>query len=118
MKEIEKDVVVSGAPRDELKRCKEMLDSLEKAVSKLPKGEIVRRKKIYRGKEHCYVSIKHREGHKFVSKQIPNEDVYEVTEKLKLRQKYEKEINVCKKKIVCLNKIINSSKKGKGSFSR
>jgi hypothetical protein len=38
MKVVEKDKVISGMLSDELKRCLEILDSLAKSVSKLPKG--------------------------------------------------------------------------------
>jgi hypothetical protein len=38
MKVVEKDKVISGMLHDELKLCQEMLDSLKKSVSELPKG--------------------------------------------------------------------------------
>jgi hypothetical protein len=44
MKVVEKDKVISGMLRDELKRCQEMLESLVKSVSKLPKDVMNKRK--------------------------------------------------------------------------
>jgi len=118
MKVVEKDKVISGMLRDELKRCHEMLDSLERSVSKLTKGTINERKKRYKGKEYLYSYLKYREGEKVISKHIPNKEVQEILKKLELRKKYEKEIQSYKKKIAYLNKITKTGKKkGHGNIA-
>ena len=118
MKVVEKDKVISGMLQDELKRCQEMLDSLEKSVIKLPKGVINERKKRYKGKVYLYSYLKYRKGEKVISKHIPNKEVQEIVKKLELRKKYEKEIQSYKKKIVYLNKLTKTGKKrGHGNIA-
>lgn len=119
MKVVEKDKVISGMLRDELKRCREMLGSLERSVSGLPKGIINKRKKRYKDKVYSYHYLKYRDGSKVVNKHIPNSGVQELLEKLELREKYEKEIKSYKSKIAYLSKILGSDKKrGHGNRSK
>jgi hypothetical protein len=118
MKVVENDKVISGMLRDELKRCQEMIDSLEKSVSELPKGTINERQKRYKDKIYSYFYLKYREGEKVSSKHIPNKEVQKIMEKLKLRKKYEKEIQSYKKKIAYLNKIMKDGKRrGHGNIA-
>jgi len=106
MKVVEKDKVISGMLHDELKRCREMFDNLEKAVSGLPRGSINERKKRYKEKEYSYHYLKYRDGEKIVSKYIPIKDLQDILKRLELRKKYEKEIQSYQKKIAYLNKIL------------
>jgi hypothetical protein len=64
---VEKGKVVGGMLRDELKRCREMLDGLRKAASGLPKGVISEREKHYKNKVYSYYYLKHRHGEKVIS---------------------------------------------------
>ncbi|HYA12234.1 MAG TPA: hypothetical protein VEF37_04565 [Thermodesulfovibrionales bacterium] len=111
MKVVEKDKVISGMLRDELKRCQEMLESLEKSISGLPKGAMSERKKRYMNKVYSYYYLKYREGEKVISKHIPNREVQEILKKLALRKKYEKEMQSYEKKIAYLNKILRAGKR-------
>jgi len=111
MKVVEKDKVISGMLFDELKRCQEMLNSIEKSVSELPKGVINKRKKRYKDKEYFYYYLKYRDNDKVINKHIPNKEVQEISKKLELRKKYEKEIRSYKKKIAYLNKILVTGKR-------
>src|SRR3972149_12195855 len=111
MKVVEKDKVISGMLRDELKRCQEMLDSLAKSVSKLPKGVMNERKKRYKDRVYSYYYLKYREGGKVINKHIPNKEVQEISKKLVIRNKYEKEIQSYKNKIAYLNKIVGDNKR-------
>ena len=116
MKVVEKDKVISGMLRDELKRCHEMLDSLEKSVSELPKGSISERKKRY--KVYSYYYLKYREGEKVISKHVSNREVQEILKKLAMRKKYEKEMQSYEKKIAYLNKILRAGKRrGNGNIA-
>ena len=111
MKVVEKDKVISGMLRDELMRCQEMLDSLEKSVSELPKGSISERKKFYKNKVYSYYYLKYRNGEKVISKHVPNIEVQEILNKLAMRKKYEKEMQSYEKKIAYLNKILRAGKR-------
>jgi len=113
MKVVEKDKVISGMLQDEMKRCKEMLESLEKAVSGLPKGVINERKKRYKDKVYSYHYLKYREGEKVFNKHIAKKESQDILKKLEQRKKYEKEIQSYKRKIAYLNKIMNAGK-GRG----
>lgn len=108
---VEKDKVISGMLRDELKRCHEMLDSLERSVSELPKGAINERKKRYKEKVYSYFYLKYREGEKVISKHVPNREVQEILKKLAMRKKYAKEMQSYEKKIAYLNKILRTGKR-------
>jgi hypothetical protein len=118
MKVVEKDKVISGMLGDELKRCQEMLGSLEKSVSELPKGVISERIKRYKDKEYVYYYLKYRVGDKVINKHIPKKEVEGLLKKLALRKKYEKEIVSYKKKIAYLNKILSTDKRRHGNSSQ
>lgn len=103
---MEKDKVISGMLRDELKRCREMVDGLEQSMASLPKGSINKRIKRYKGREYSYYCLKYREGDKVINKHIPKGEIKELREKLKLRKKYEKEMRSYRVKIAYLNKML------------
>jgi hypothetical protein len=111
MKVVEKDKVISGMLSDELRRCQEMLDNLQKSLSALPKGALNKRKKRYKDREYSYYYLKYRDGGKVINKHISNKKVKEILENLKLRKKYEKEIQSYKKKIAYLNKLMGVDKR-------
>lgn len=111
MKVVEKDKVISGMLHDELKRCQEMLDSLKNSISNLPKGVLSKREKRYKDKVYSYYYLKYRNGKRVINKHIPHNEVQEILKKLEQRKKYEKEIQSYKKKIVYLNKILNTDKR-------
>jgi hypothetical protein len=118
MKVVEKDRVISGMLRDELKLCQEILDSLEKSVSELPKGAISKRKKRYKNKVYFYYCLKYREGEEVISKHVPDREVQEILKKLAMRKKYEKEMQSYEKKIAYLNKILRAGKRrGHGNIA-
>lgn len=111
MKVVEKDRVIGGMLLDELKRCKEMLDGLEKSISGLPKGTISERKKHYKSKVYSYYYLKYRDGEKVISKHIPIGEVQAIVEKLEMRKKYEKEIDSYEKRVAYLNKILRAGER-------
>lgn len=106
MKVVEKDKVISGMLHDELKRCQEILDGLRRSVSKLPKGVINKRKKRYKDKVYFYYYLKYRDGKKVINKHISKEEIQEISKKLEQRKKYGKEMQLYKKRIDYLNRII------------
>lgn len=111
---VENDKVISGMLSDELTRCNEMLSSLEKTLLNFPKGSLNTRKKHYKNKVYSYFYLKYRgEGGKVISKHISDKDIDGIKEKLRLREKYYKEIQSYKKKIAYLSKVINAAKNKK-----
>ncbi|MEW6110284.1 MAG: hypothetical protein AB1632_14125 [Nitrospirota bacterium] len=107
----EKDKVISGMLQDELRRCEEMLDSLKKSASKLPKGVLSLRKKRYKKKLYSYYYLKYREGKDVVSKHISNKNVQDIAEKLEQRKKYIMEIKSYEKRIAYLEKMLKAGRK-------
>ncbi|MFA5072302.1 MAG: hypothetical protein WC539_00145 [Nitrospirota bacterium] len=110
MKVVEKDKVISGMLRDELKRCEEMLAGLQKHVAVLPKGVLSERKKRYKKKSYFYYTLKYRSGLKVINKHISNDEVPSLIKKLEQRRKYEKEMLAYGKRINYLSKILKSGK--------
>lgn len=110
MKVVEKDKVISGMLKDELKRCRDMLAELQKSIAALPKGALNERKKRYKEKVYSYYSLKYRYGEKVVNKHIPSEEAPALLKKLEQRRKFEKEARTYKKKIEYLSKILKAGK--------
>lgn len=113
MKVVEIDKVISGMLRDELKRCYELLEGLEKDMSDLPKGVLSKRKKRYKDKEYSYLSLKFRKGGRIINKHIPKEEEEGLRGQLARRKKYEKEISGYRKKIEYLNRLLSEGKRRK-----
>ena len=112
MKVVEKDKVIGGMLSDELSRCQEMLAGLSKSISELPKGAIGERKKRYKDKVYSYYYLKYRQGEKIVSKHISRKELQEISGKLEMRKKYEKEMQSYEKRIAYLNMILRAGKRG------
>jgi hypothetical protein len=110
MKVVEKDKVISGMLRDELKRCEVMLAGLQKSVAGLPKGSLSERRKRYKKKVYSYYSLKFRNGQKVVNKHIPNDEAPALIKKLEQRRKFEKEMRAFRKRINYLSKILKTGK--------
>jgi hypothetical protein len=118
MKVVEKDRIISGMLQDELQRCHEMLDSLRKAVSKLPKGVLSLRKKRYKKKVYSYYYLKYREGENVVNKHVSDDKVQKIAKQLEQRKRYMKEIRSYEKKIAYLKKVLGAGReKGHGNQS-
>lgn len=111
MNVVEKDVVVSGMLGDELSRCEEALASILESFSRLPKGSLSSRKKIYKDKEYKYHYLKYRQGDRVVCQHVAENDLEELRNKLSQRKKYEMEAQVYKKRIAYLKRILTASNK-------
>jgi len=112
MKVVEKDRVISGMLHDELRRCQEMLDSLERSLFAFPKGVISERKKRYKDKVYVYHCLKCRDGKKVINKHVASKDIPEIKKKLEQRKRIEKELRSYAKKIAYLNRVIGHAGKG------
>ena len=111
MKVVEKDKVIDGMLQDELRRCFEMLGSLRKAVSRLPKGILSSREKRYKKKVYSYYYLKYRDGKNVINKHISNEKAGQVAKQLEQREKYMKEIKSYEKRIAYLEKVLKAGGK-------
>ena len=106
MKQVEKDEMVQGVLREELKRSREMLDSLEKMANALPRGSIHIRRKQYKDRIYQYYHLKYWDKGRSISKHIKSSKVDDIEEKLERRKSYDKEIKVYKKRIAYLEKVL------------
>ena len=113
MKVVERDDVVQGMLRDELKRCGDMVQSLSHAMASLPKGSLHVRKKWYKDREYRYYYLKYRDGQNAISKHIPKFKYGEVKKKLELRKKYDGEVRAYQRRIAYLEKIILAGNRGR-----
>jgi len=107
MKVVEKDSHVHGMLNEELKRCRDMVISLRKELSNLPKGSLHARQKRYKGKEYLYHYLKYRQGGKSISRHVSQKELEEQIQKLQARKRYEKEINSYMVRMKYLEKISN-----------
>jgi hypothetical protein len=107
MRVVEKDIHVNGMLNEELKRCRDMVISLRKELSNLPKGSLHTRQKRYKGKKYLYHYLKYREGGKSISKHVSQKELEELIQKLQARKRYEKEINAYMVRMKYLEKISN-----------
>lgn len=108
MNVVEKDEIVSGMLHDELSRCSEVLASMQKAISGLPKGSLGVRKRLQKGREYKYHYLKFREGNRVVNQHVAVSKLNELRNKLAQRKKYEKEIKVYERRISYLNKLLKA----------
>jgi len=115
MSVVEKDVVVSGMLKDELKRCEEALRGIHKALSALPKGSLHIRAKVYKNKKYEYYSLKYREGQKVVNQHIAGGKLEELKKKLALRKHYEQEAKAYEQRILYLKKLLKTKGRMSGA---
>lgn len=107
MKVVEKDHHVHGMLSEEMKRCRDMIVSLEKELLNFPKGSLHIRKKGYKGKKYSYHYLKYRQGKKSISKHVPQKELETLIQKMKARKRYEKELKSYVVRMKYLEKISN-----------
>jgi hypothetical protein len=115
MNVVEKDAVVSGMLKDELKRCEEALGAIRKALSALPKGSLSIRAKLYKNKKYEYYYLKYREGQRIVNQHIASDNLEELKKKLALRKQYEQEVKAYEQRIVYLKKLLKTKGRTSGA---
>ena len=115
MNVVEKDVVVSGMLKDELKRCEEALEAIHRELSALPKGSLRIRAKVYKNRRYEYYYLKYREGQKVVNQHIASDNLEELKRKLALRKQYEKEVKAYEQRIVYLKKLLKTKGRALGA---
>lgn len=110
MKVEEKDGVVHGMLEDEYQRCRDALQSLQEKIKLYPKGALNVRKKKYKGKEYSYHYLISREDGKVMNRHVPEENISQLSNQLKERDLYKKEIQSYKKRIAYLERLLKTSK--------
>jgi len=105
MKVVEKNSHIYGMLNEELKRCRDMIISLRKELSNLPKGSLHIREKRYKGKKYLYHHLKYRQGGKSVSRHVSQKELEDLIQKLQARERYEKEMNSYMARVKYLEKI-------------
>jgi hypothetical protein len=103
---VETDAVVSEMLADELRRCEEAFEWIEKTLSLLPKGILSPRRKLQKGKEYSYHYLKFREGGKVFNQHVADDYVDKLRTELELRKKYELEAKVYRKRISYLKRLL------------
>ncbi len=106
MKVVEKDRLVDGMLQEELKRCHDMVSSLEQEIVRLPKGSLHVRKKQYKKKRYRYFYLKYREGEKSVSRHVPAPQLEALKKELDKRRDIGKEIKAYQDRIKYLEKVL------------
>lgn len=105
MRVVEKDRHINGMLHEELERCRDMVISLQKELSNLPKGSLHKRRKKYKGRRYIYHYLKYRQSGKSISKHIPQKEMDGLINKLQARKRYEKEMNFYLARMKYLEKI-------------
>ena len=106
MKVADKDEVIHGMLEEEYRRCREVLQALLAKAENLPKGALNVRRKQIKGNEYVYHYLVRREGKKVVNRHVAERDVAELQKQLAEREKYRKEIQVYKKRLIYLERLL------------
>lgn len=106
MKVAEKDAAIHGLLEEEYRRCREVLSVLVEKCAQYPKGALNVRKKGYKGKEYIYHYLVARDGGRVVNKHVPEAELPGLKQQLEQRDKHLKEIQVYRKRIDYLEKLL------------
>src|SRR3989339_1891026 len=100
MKVADKDEVIHNMLEEEYRRCREVLQALRTKAENLPKGALNVRRKQVRGNEYVYHYLVRREGKRVINQHVSEKDLPELKKMIAERDKYKKEIQVYKKRMV------------------
>jgi hypothetical protein len=103
-----KDNAVRGMLQDELKRCKEMSESLREAIASLPKGSIHQRRVQYKKQVKIYHYLKYRNAGKSVYQHVPRAKVEQLELKISERRRKEEKLKAFEDRIKYLNKLLKA----------
>ena len=107
---VQKDKVVHGMLQDELERCKGLFNSMEAAISELPKGSLHERK-VHSGEKYLvYHYLKFRDGARSVYKHVPERLVQELASQIQERRKMEENLRHIRSRIKYLKKLLNAGR--------
>jgi len=106
MKVAKKNPVIHGMLEEEQRRSREVLQALLAKADNLPKGALNVRRKQIKGNEYVYHYLVRREGKKVVNQHVAERDVAALQKQLAEREKYRKEIQIYKKRLVYLERLL------------
>lgn len=106
MKVAYKDPVIHGMLEEEQRRSQEIIHALRAKAETLPKGALNVRRKQVRGNEYVYNYLVRREGKKVVNQHVSEKDLPELKKMIAERDKYRKEIQVYKKRLAYLERLL------------
>jgi len=110
MKVAEKDPAVHGLLEEECRRCRDVLSALTEKVAQYPKGALNARKKGYKEKEYVYHYLVVREAGQVVNRHVSKVALPELQHQLEQRDKVLREIQVYRKRIAYLEKLLKAPK--------
>lgn len=110
MKVAEKDSAVHGMLEDEYQRCCNVMAVLQKKAESCPKGSLNVRRKQYNGKEYVYHYLVLRDGARVVNRHVSDGELPELRLSLELRDKCKKEMQIYKKRMAYLEKLLHIQK--------
>ncbi|MHB8707530.1 MAG: hypothetical protein ACYC9I_01510 [Desulfuromonadales bacterium] len=117
MKVAEKDPAVRGLLEEEYRRCQGVLASLAEKAAQCPKGSLNVRKKAYKGKEYAYHYLVARDSGRVVNRHVSEAELPELQRQLEQRDKYRKEMQVYRKRIAYLEKLLQlPRRRGRGQL--
>ena len=110
MKVAEKDSAVHGMLEDEYQRCCDVLAALLKKAEPFPKGSLNVRRKQHNGKEYSYHYLVLRDGSRVINRHVSEDELPELRAQLEQRDKCKKEMQVYKKRLAYLEKLLHIPK--------
>ena len=111
---MEKDIVVHGMLEDEYGRCREVIEALLAKAESYPRGALNIRRKHNSEKEYVYHYLVRRDGKKVVNRHISDKELPELQKLIEEREKCRKEIEVYKKRMAYLGKLLKNRNQGGG----
>jgi len=98
--------IIKGVLKEELSNSLQMKEGYEKAISKLPKGSLL--KKEIRGHHYYYIAFREKDKVRYIYKGKVSERYINKYEEAKvLKQKYRKLLSQSKKQIKFLKRALN-----------
>jgi len=106
MKVAKADPVIHGLLLEEQRRSREVHQALLAKVEGLPKGALNLRRKQVKGNEYVYHYLIRREGTRVINQHVSEKNLPELKRLIAERDIYKKEVQVCKKRMACLERLL------------
>lgn len=104
----ESDPVIQGFLQEELHRCLNVLEALQKKLAQFPKGALNAREKLVAGRTYSYHYLVYREGGRVVNRHVPKTELTALSARLKERDKCRKEIATYLRRIAYLERLLGA----------
>ncbi len=104
------DESIRGMLHDEYDRCRELVAQFYQTINTYPRGHIVVKKIKVKGRLYEYHHLQWREGHKVLSRHIPEKELSELMKKIEQREMYRNNCVMLEKRLDFLAPIIGEKK--------